>query len=196
MRALKVNTFSCSIRGNQNTHADILLEELFCFSPFIPEHSTMDGNNSFVISEQSANLSGKVVERVLMLREDNQFFALVILAIHCLIVLKQRGKLIPFSVNTADTDIICHLLKAFQSLYFNFKLCNGCRSRSMVYHLFLDGLLLIRREIIVIVYVVSCIRVIRRTFAHFLLCKAMFQALTSAAQRLINCLRRRSKAAL
>ena len=66
----------------------------------------------------------------------------------------------------------------------------------MVYDFLLNSLLLIRREIIVIVYVISCIRVICRAFAHFLLCKAMLQALASAAQRLINCLWRRSKAAL
>ena len=196
MRALKVDAFASSIRSDQDAHADILLEELFYFSPFITEHSAVDGNNSFAISEQGTNLFGKVVERVLVFREDDQFFTLVILAIHRLVILKQRGKLIPFSVNTADTDIICHLFKALQCLDFNFKLCDGCRSGSVVYDFLLNSLLLIRREIIVIVYVISCIRVICRAFAHFLLCKAMLQALASAAQRLINCLRRRSKAAL
>ena len=74
MRALKVDAFASSIRSDQDAHANILLEELFCFSPFITEHSAVDGNNSIVISEQSANLSGKVVERVLVFREDDQFF--------------------------------------------------------------------------------------------------------------------------
>ena len=55
MRALKVDAFASSIRSDQDAHPDILLEELFCFSPFITEHSAVDGNNSIVIPEDDGN---------------------------------------------------------------------------------------------------------------------------------------------
>ena len=111
MCPLQVDTFAGSIGCNQDAHASVLLEQLFHLAPLLTEHSTMDRNNSRLISDKGSDFSCKVIQRVLMLRENNQLFTLTIFGKHGFFVLKQTGKLVPFAVNTADSDGIRHLFQ-------------------------------------------------------------------------------------
>ena len=71
MRPLKVDAFTRSIRGDQNANAHILLEKLFCLSPFVTEHTTMDGHNSLIVPKQRPDFSGKIIQCILVLCEDD-----------------------------------------------------------------------------------------------------------------------------
>ena len=71
MRPLKVDAFTGSIRGNQNANAHILLEKLFRLSPFITEHSAVNGHNSLIVPKQRPDFSSKIIQCVLVLCEDD-----------------------------------------------------------------------------------------------------------------------------
>ena len=73
-----------------------------------------------------------------MLGKDDELLSLPISAEHLFIILKEPGQLIPFPVNAADADLICHLLQSFQRSDFCLQLRNGGSGGSMVNDLLFD----------------------------------------------------------
>ena len=130
-----------------------------------------------------------------MLSKDDELLALSIASEHFLIILKEAGQFFPFTVNTADTDLIGHLLQSFQDFDFRLQLRNGSSGGSVVNHLFLQLLLLVWRQVIVI-KIVKVPGNLRAPFAKTFFRKPVFQTFPPSAERLINRLRRRRKTAL
>ena len=51
MRSLQVDTLASGIRCNQHSNTHILLEKLLCLAPFVTEHSAVNRNDSFLVTE-------------------------------------------------------------------------------------------------------------------------------------------------
>ena len=195
MRSLQVDTLAGGIRCNQHTNTYILLEKLLGLAPFVTEHPTMNRDDSFLVAKQRADFVCQIIQRIFVLSKYDELLTLPIAAEHLFIILKEPGQLLPLPINAADTNLIRHLFQTLQCFDFRFQLSNRCCGRSMVNDLFLQRLLLVGRQVI-IVKVVEVFSNVRASFAKTFFRKPVFQTFPPSAERLINRLRRRRKTAL
>ena len=126
MRALKVDAFTGGVGRNQYAHVLILLEQGLNLAAIVAQHSAVDGHDHFIAPEERADLLGEVVQRVAMLRKNNQLFAIAVGVLHQIIVLQNGGKFIPLPVCSAGANLIRHGLQIAKNINFRLQLRNGC----------------------------------------------------------------------
>ena len=69
--ALKIDTFTGSIGGNEDAHLRVLLEQFLHLATLVPHHTAVDGHHSVVVPEQGADLIGQIAQGVPVLRKDD-----------------------------------------------------------------------------------------------------------------------------
>ena len=159
----------------------------------------MNRNHHVVASEKHPNFACQIIERISMLSKNDELFPVTVCILHQLVILKNRGKFVPFPIRSTHANLICHAFQHLELCNFHFEFGNCCRSRCLVCNRVLLRFQFVRRQIVQIILIVRQIKLpccFRCSFSQFFRCKTGFKPLSAAIKRLINCLRRRSQASL
>ena len=159
----------------------------------------MDGHDHFIAPEERADLLGEVVQRVAVLRKNNQLFAIAVGVLHQIIVLQNGGKFIPFPVCSAGANLIRHGFQIAKNINFRLQFRNGCGGGRLIGNRFFLFFQFVCRKIIHIILILGNAELpghIRGALAKLFFRQARFQAFATAMKRLVDRLRRGCKAAL
>ena len=75
MGALQVDTFTGRVGGKQHLHVGIVTEALLRLASLLAPHAAVDEHHRLRTPQQGADASLKVVERVTVLRKQDQLLA-------------------------------------------------------------------------------------------------------------------------
>ena len=89
---------------------------------FITRHPALDGEHCASITQKRADLPSKVVERIFMFCEDNEFLAAPVRGEHVAIVLQKTRKFFPFTILAAHAHVVRFALKQTQRSDFRLQL--------------------------------------------------------------------------
>lgn len=115
VRPLQVDALAGGIGGNEHEHALVLSERLLGSATFLAWHLAVDGHDCFGPTEQATQLVDQIVQRVAMLREDDELSAPPMAVEHLSGVLQEVGELLPFAVGTRPAHLIRQLLQLDQA---------------------------------------------------------------------------------
>src|SRR6056297_515557 len=116
--ALKVDAFTCSVSGDQNQHGRILPEDFLQPLSLVPRDAAVDSDNRLVIAQHSADALAKVVQRVLMLGENDEFASGAAFAIHLRVFLKQVRQFFPLAILAGLNDSSSLLFQRLERVDF------------------------------------------------------------------------------
>ena len=75
MRALQVDAFAGGVRGKKHLHLGVVQETRLRLAALLTPHRTVNQHNRLRTAEQRGDLALEIVERITMLRKDDELFA-------------------------------------------------------------------------------------------------------------------------
>ena len=129
---MQVHAFARCIRGDQNQQIRIVTELFLGFTPIVPVYATVDGDDCLRIAQHAADAADEVIERVLVLGEDDHLATVTACRVHLGAVLQQVGELLPFLVVARLHDAKCLVLQVLEDQNFGFQLGDGFRRGGLI----------------------------------------------------------------
>ena len=198
--ALQVYALAGGVRGHQHAHGAVLLELLLRAVAVVAGHAALDGEHRVLSAQQLADLGCQVLQRVLVLREDDELLAPAVVREHVAVVLQQAGELVPLAVLAALAHLVGLALQQAQLGDLHLQLpCRGGCGRG-VDDVVLQVLQLLRGVVVLVEVLVQAAEggcVAGRAVGLVVhLQQAVLKALAPAAERLVDGLRRGGQAPL
>src|SRR5690606_24106126 len=95
---LQIDAFAGGVGGDQHARRRIVAEQLLNLAPFLAFDATVDHHHGVFAADKATNLLRQIVQRVAVLREDDEFALAAGLIAHFRRVLQQTGEFIPLAV--------------------------------------------------------------------------------------------------
>ena len=148
--ALQVDTLAGGVGRHEDAHVGVLLERLLRAVSLVARHAALDGEHRAGVAQERADLPGEVVERVLVLREDDELLAAPVRAEHVGVVLQEARELLPLAVLAAHAHVVGLALEHAQGGDLRLKLGRGSRGRGGVDDVVLHLLVFVRAIVVLV----------------------------------------------